>query len=246
MDGVDDAYDKCLNTPFSDLVGSDGCSIKSLVSEHHYDIKTGVSYSDTDYNTLSKTNTLITSLQLGYYYKNFSLNLGTSYYLNESSEYSSSGMNDTLIAASYIFLVENIFIELGAGLILPTYETSYNNNKTDYSINLNINYNIEAITLFVAYNFTLVNDTNIENVASYQNTHTKVVGLGYSPTSKSYLSSSYTESDSVYKGTEVIRTLSMYGYYALDENFFVTSSYAYGLSDTASDNYIAIKFGYYY
>lgn len=246
MDGVDDSYDKCLYTPFTDLVTSDGCSVKSLVSPHHYDIKIGVSYSDTDYNTLSKTDILITSLQLDYYYKKFSLNFSTSYFSNESKEYSDSGMNDSLIAVSYTFVKQNLFVELGAGLILPTYETSYNNNKTDYTANINISYNIKNITTFLAYSFTQVNDIDIDSIASYQDTNTLIGGIGYSASHKIYLSASYNESDSIYKGVDKIQTLSVYSYYAFDENVFTTFNYAYGLSQPASDNYLAFKIGYYF
>ena len=48
MDGVDDKIDKCLDTPFMDLVNKDGCTKSSLISPHHFDIIFGTSYLNYD------------------------------------------------------------------------------------------------------------------------------------------------------------------------------------------------------
>ncbi|MEA1983481.1 MAG: DUF3187 domain-containing protein [Campylobacterota bacterium] len=246
MDGVDDSYDRCLQTPFTDLVNSDGCSVESLVSMHHYSLKTGMSYSDTDYNTLSKTDTVVSSIELDYYYKNFSLGVSTSYYANESEEYSGSGMNDSFLGVGYSLNLEKLLLNLEMSIILPTYETPYNNNNTDYSSSLSASYSFEELTLFATYGFTLVNDDDVQNIASYQNSSYISGGLGYYLSPKLYLSISYNESDSIYKNVTKINTASLYSYYSIDERLFVTVNYAYGLSESASDNYMAFKIGYYY
>ena len=246
MDGVDDRNDKCLYTAFSDLVGSDGCTIESLESLHHFDIITGVSFSDTDYNTLSKTDTTTASLQLDYYYKNFSLSLNSSYYANNSETYSSSGMNDTYLGIDYKLAFNKLYVGLGTGLILPTYDNTLNNNNTDYTANVNLSYNVGNLSLFGAYGYTFVNDNDVKDVVSYQNTNYFSLGLGYFLTSKFNVSSYYNTSDSIFKGVSKIETVSLYAYYSMNDDFFTTLNYSYGLSDTASDNYIALKIGYYY
>lgn len=246
MDGVDDINDKCLYTPFSDLVGSDGCTIESLESLHHFDIITGVSFSDTDYNTLSKTDTTTASLQLDYYYKNFSLSLNSSYFSNSSDTYSASGMNDTYLGVDYKLAFNKLYVSLGTGLLLPTYDTTLNNNNTDYTANVNLSYNIGRISLFGTYGYTFVNDDDVKDIVSYQNSNYFSLGLGYYLTSKFYLSSYYNVSDSIFKDVSKIQTVSLYTYYSINDNFFTTLNYAYGLSDTASDNYLSLKIGYYY
>lgn len=246
MDGVDDVNDRCLYTPFSDLVGSDGCTIESLESLHHFDIITGVSFSDTDYNTLSKTDTTSASLQLDYYYKNFSLSLNGSYYSNDSDTYSASGMNDTYLGVDYRLAFNNLYVSFGAGAILPTYESSLNNNNTDYTANANLSYNMQSLNLFGSYGYTFANDNDVEDVVSYQNSNYFSLGLGYYFTSKFYMSSYYSSSDSIFEGVSKIDTQSIYAYYSINDNYFTSLSYAYGLSDTASDNYLSLKLGYYY
>ena len=38
LDGVEDIHDNCPNTSMTDLVDINGCTIKSLKSNHHFDI----------------------------------------------------------------------------------------------------------------------------------------------------------------------------------------------------------------
>jgi len=246
MDGVDDIDDKCLYTPFTDLVGSDGCTIESLESLHHFSFMTGVSFSDTDYNTLSKTDTTTSSLQLDYYYKNFSVSLNTSYYNNSSETYSNSGMNDTYLGLGYQLAFADLYLGVSVGAILPTYDTSLNNNNTDYTASINLSYTLWSLNLFTTYGYTLVNDSDVQDVVSYQNSNYFSLGLGYYFTHKLYMSSYYNISDSIFKTVPKVETQSLYIYYGINENFFTTLTYAYGLSETASDNYIALKIGYNY
>ena len=57
MDGVDDAQDQCMNTPFSDLVNAKGCTIYSLQSDVNYDIIVGSGYSQINYASQEKADT---------------------------------------------------------------------------------------------------------------------------------------------------------------------------------------------
>lgn len=246
LDGVEDAVDQCPNTPMMDLVDIRGCSIESLVSPHHYDIIVGANYSQVDYSTNEKTDTLTTTLQVDYFYKNISLQASTSYYSSQSGSYSESGMGDSTLAGFYLLPLSRDFrIRLGAGANLPTYEGSLNNNNTDYLALLSASYAIEKVSLFAGYNFTQINDDDIAGVASYQDTHAYSGGVGYSLTPKLYSSLSYYQSDSLYKGVEPIKSASLYGFYSLDTHWFSTFSYAYGLSDSASDHSVSFRLGYY-
>ena len=62
LDGVDDKIDLCPNTPFSDLIDINGCSIKSLVSPHRFDVIYGISNSK-----IESVKTTSHNLQLDYY-----------------------------------------------------------------------------------------------------------------------------------------------------------------------------------
>lgn len=245
MDGVDDTSDQCPNTPFSELVDSRGCSIKSLVSPHHFDIILGVENSQVNYATLEKTDTLTQSLELDYYYKNFSLQVSTSHYNSQKNTFSESGMNDSFLGAYYNLKPnDTLSVRLGAGLILPTYEDALNNNNTDYTASVNISYLFQNMNLFTAYGYTIVRDDNIPGSVAYQNTNYFTVGLGFYPAKDLYLSGAYNSSESIYAGVEKINTASLYMFYNIDENWFTNATYAHGLSDTASDNTVSLRLGH--
>ncbi|EDZ63775.1 hypothetical protein SMGD1_1583 [Sulfurimonas gotlandica GD1] len=248
MDGVDDKTDKCPNTPFSDLVNTSGCTVKSLESPHHFDIIFGINYSQTSYETLENSDTISQSLQIDYYYKNFSLQASTSYYNSQSATYNNSGTNDSFLGAYYkLNPADNLTLRLGAGAIIPTYKSDLNNNNTDLTASASLSYMMKNANIFGGYSYTVVNDDDIvaENVA-YQNTSSYNFGLGFYPTSKIYISGAYNSSDSIYKNVETINTVSINAFYNIDAHWFTTLNYAYGLSDTASDNYASLRVGYYF
>ncbi|MBU0719867.1 DUF3187 domain-containing protein [bacterium] len=253
MDGVEDAADKCPNTPFSELVDDMGCGTQSLVSPHHYDIIYGVNFYQSDYQTLEKADTLSQSLQLDYYYKNFSLQASSSYYTSQDN----SGMNDSFLGAYYKIKQDNgLNIRLGAGIILPTYQTDLYNNDTDYTASVNLSYMHEGVNIFGGYGYTIINDseTNASIIGTktstkkyvYNNTDSFNIGLGFYPQKRLYVSGSYNTTQSMYTGEESIDTASLYGFYTIDENWFASFSYGYGLSSTASDNSASLRLGYYF
>jgi len=250
MDGVEDSLDKCPNTLITDLVDINGCTKKSLVSPHHFDIIVGSSYSQVDYNTFEKTDSLAGTLQVDYYYKNFSLQAATSYFNSDSPSYTNSGMNDSFIATYYQFRpLTNFSFRLGAGVVLPTYDSGLNNNYTDYAAILSFSYSLKYMNIFGGYSFTLVNDEDIDTVdtyVKYQDINSFYGGLGFYPSSNLYMSASYNSTDSIYVGVETIQSASIYTYYGIDEHWFSTFSYAYGLSDSASNHSASIRIGYYF
>ena len=244
MDGVDDALDKCPNSLLTDLVDINGCTKKSLISPHRYDFIIGLNYSDSDYRTLNATDTLASSLQVDYYYKQFSIQASTSFFKTDSGDYSDNGLYDSFLGASYIInTTDKLSVSLSAGLILPTYDTELDNNNMDYTASVNLSYALENINIFGGYSLTLVNDDDIGDI-TYQNTNSFNAGLGYYFSNKLYMSASYSVGDSIYSGLEDIETATVYGYYTIDQDRFVTLSYSSGLSDTASDNYLSLRLGF--
>lgn len=250
MDGVSDPNDKCPNTPFTDLVDINGCTKSSVTQDYHYDIIVGLSYTGSDYTTLNKTDTIATTVQADYYYKNYSIQVATSLYNTQGKHYSESGLQDSFVGGAYQFSPTNdLLLRLSAGAILPTYDTSLGNNKTDYTAGFNLSYTQEKFNIFGGYSYTMINDTDYRDATisiAYQDTHSYSAGVGYNITSKLYLSGSYNISDSIYVDVEKIQTASLYTYYTIDKNWFSTFTYAHGLSDSASKNYLAVKLGYYF
>jgi hypothetical protein len=259
MDGVDDKLDKCPNTPLTDLVDINGCSKKRLLpktSNHHYDIIAGVHYTGANYLSTPATDTYSSSIQIDYYYKDFSLQASTSYYKTDASDgYSESGMNDSFVGAAYnLHLLKELTLRLGAGVLLPTYDTLLNNNNADYLLSLNASYMFEKINLFAGYIYTQVNDDDVYvNLSdgtsynySYKNTNAYNSGVGYYLTNHLYVSGAYHFTQSIYRGIDDAKTVSMYAYYGIDAHWFTNFSYAYGLNDVASDHAVSLRLGYYF
>ncbi|MCK9454878.1 DUF3187 domain-containing protein [Sulfurimonas sp.] len=243
MDGVEDSVDRCPNTPFNELVDIYGCTIKKAWSEEHFSIIYGIGFSEADYATNRNVDTFSQTLQVDYYYEEFSLQASTSYYNSDDD----SGMNDSFLGAYYtLSIFERVSLRLGGGVILPTYDTGFNNNNMDVVASANFSYTAEDINLFGGYSYTVLNDDDIAGVVSYQNTNSYSGGAGFYPLNALYISSYYTNSESIYKDTENIETLTLYTFYSIDKNWFTTFSYTYGLSDTAGDNAVELRLGYYF
>jgi len=247
LDGVDDSVDKCPGTPLSELVDITGCPKKTLISPHHYDIVVGMNYADTD-----DADTVSESLQVDYFYKDFSIQASTSYYQTSGDNgYDDSGFYDTFIGAAYQLKPSNaLTLRVGIGALLPTYDSSLNNNNTDYTASLSLSYALnKSINLFGGYIYTLINDDDYSdgtNEYNYQNTNAYSGGIGFYLSPKVYLSASYNSSESVVEGLEDIETATGYMYVSLKDGLFTTLSYTNGLSDTATDNYLSFRIGRYF
>jgi len=260
MDGVEDSLDKCPNTPFTDLVNSNGCSIQKLtpkVNYHHFDVIVGANYTGSNLVNTPATDNYSASLQIDYYYKDFSLQATTSYYSLDSDDgYNDSGMNDSYIGAAYtLHPTKDLSVRLGLGALLPTYKSSLNNNNTDYSASVNVSYMLNKLNLFGTYIYTNINDDDVTITLSdgssysilYNDTNAYSLGVGYYFTNSLYISGAYNQTESIYKDVNTdAKTVSTYVYYGIDKHWFMNFAYAYGISDTASDNAVSIKLGYYF
>jgi len=212
LDGVDDTIDRCPNTSMTELVDIHGCTIKNLESEHHFDIILGASYSQIDPTTQEKTDTLTTSLQADYYYKNFSLQASTAYFNSESSV-SSSGQTDSFIGAYYqLHPLNALTLRLGGGLLLPTYDAGYDNNNMDYTASASLSYLFKSMNIFGSYSYTIINDDDANYLdvdgnavtITYQDTNSFNIGAGIYPTARLYTSLAYNSNDSIYNAISTI------------------------------------------
>jgi hypothetical protein len=243
MDGVIDKNDLCPNTLLTQLVDINGCTIKNLVSPHHFDIVLGVGYGREE--SLSIENS---SLQFDYYYKEFALQLSSSYFNLKTQEYFDSGQNNTYFNTYYKIDIDNEFlIRFRAGVSFPTYK-SIDENKMDYSLSFYTRYQKNQFKLFGGAGYTLTNDIYSEGSTyqSSQNIGFYMLGLGYNFSNRWYGNLSYHYSESIYLNVDAIETASLYGYYKFNTHWFTTTSYRYGLSKSAIKESIDLKLGYYW
>lgn len=242
MDGVEDQFDQCTNTPFTELVNKYGCTQKS---PHLFNILFGLSSSNTNYDNSEKTDTITKSVQVNYQYNDLSIHANTSYFDSKSNTYDESGMNDTFVGLNYkINSTDTLATTVGFGVILSTYDSTLNNNNMDYTLSAGLNYLLTNGNLFGGYSYTIINDDDVVNTASYQNTNSYNIGVGHNISKKIYLSGSYNQSNSVYTGVKDIKTVSLFGVYSIDTKWFTNFTYTHGISDTASDKYITLRIGY--
>ncbi|HZF70683.1 DUF3187 family protein [Sulfuricurvum sp.] len=247
MDGVEDPYDKCPQTLFSDLVDLDGCAIQSTQNTIHYDLILAEEYSKINYASLQNSDTWTTSFEADIYLKNWILQGLTSYYSSNSTDTTANGWNDTLINVFYrVTPTEKLTLYPGIGVVIPTYKSGYGNEAVDYSVLLNLQYAIDSTKyLFGGYSYTWVNDTNVIQ-ATYQNTQMFQAGLGYQLTPKSTISLSYNQYDTIYQDLEPVRSVRAGYMQNISTHWSIGGDYGYGLSDSASDHSFIIGLKYHY
>lgn len=246
LDGVDDLYDQCPNTPFSDLADGRGCTTSSLYTPAYYDLIMGYHYASSNPSTLENAQTSSATFQADYYYGNISGKLQASYYQSDENGSTIRGFNDTQLSLFYdVKPSDSLLIQVGAGIIFPTYSTGYGNEAADYLASVSVKYSLnDAINLVGGYTYTKINDDPIPNVADYQNTHGFYAGLGYIHSKKGAIHLSYTNTQSIYAGVDPIQALSCTAMIPIDTHWFVLGEYRYGLSDSASDHEAALRIGY--
>ena len=242
FDGVDDAHDKCLDTPFTDLVDSEGCTSSSLVSHHQVDVIVGIAYSQKNETTLEDEQTLYSSLQLDYSYKELNFYLLVSRYQNSYG----SGLDDTYIGGSYTFSISDMLnFSPSLNLALPTYDSGLDNEQVDISAGFELSYFYKSFAFSGAYLYTFINDTDTQGI-EYQNTSAYQLGATYSFNEKVYVNTGIYKSTSMYRGVEDIESFLVDLNYYINNTYFILLNYSHGLSESASDNYVSLKFGYHF
>ena len=242
LDGVDDSIDRCPETLMSELVNTEGCPIHSLLTEHQYDIVAGFDFSQMNYTNNEHVDTLTYTLQFDYFYKNISAQVIASTYSSDNEK----GMNDTLVAGYYqLFLNDQLSLKVGCGLLLPTYETGYNNEATDYFGTIGLTYMLHPeIALLSGYTYLFVKDKNVAKTLTYQNSEAYWAGINYFINNKLTLGTLYNISESIYRDADPIQMISAYCMYRFDSHWFGTANYAYGLNDSTSRHAIDFRLGY--
>jgi len=234
MDGVLDSDDMCQNTPMTDLVDLSGCSKKSLVSPHHFSLIVGKHYE----NDVT-TSYAYSSIEFDYYYKNFSIQLATDYYEMKSNDANTSGINDVYVNMYYMFSpLAHLKLSLGAGIALPSYEGI--GNKADYSLFMYGRYDVKKWSFSTSVGYHFIGDSGMKNTLDYRLT------TGYNWNDVFYSSISYSMSESMSPENTDFTSLSLYGYYKINKNWFSTVKYSYGLNDSDLDYSVGVYIGYYW
>jgi hypothetical protein len=251
FDGVGDKRDKCPNTPISDLVDKNGCTVKSVsIAEEiaRLSLIFGTNYSNYHSKYGNKTRTLSQSLELDYEIKKIKVMLYVSRFSSKNKplkEYDESSFGDTRLSVLYALnqKLPNLKLSVGAGVAIPNYKGVMGNNGFDFYYSLNASYFLDKNSLFATYTYTNIGDKDI-SYASYQNTHALSFGAGRSFNKDLYSSLSLYMSDSIIKSADTIKSLSSFTYYNINDKLYSTFSLSHDLDkDTVSNSY-GLQMGY--
>jgi len=244
IDGVEDAMDRCPNTPFDKLVDRWGCP-----QDNSYNgaltIKIGSDISVDEFSDNVKS----LSLFVNYNYLDWDVSLSNSNYtVFDTSRFSDSG--DIYLSISKLFKSDLLSTKISLGTKQSTKDIDLNSDvyfgtgESDYFASVNFNYLLQKRqNIFLYYGYTFSGDS-LE--IDYKNRHSYSIGSGYALTNRLYSSLSYEYSDSVYADTEAYRAISWFNSYSFSDTYFATVNYAHALDDFSYDYTVSIKFGAYF
>lgn len=246
-DGVEDKFDRCPQTPLSDLVDLNGCTTLKTEKTLHYSILGGVGYSKVNYASQEKVNTTNMSLEANMYMDRWQLQGSVSRYSSNTENSNKSGMDDSVLNLFYrLPLSEQLTITPGMGVIFPTYKTGYGNEAADYSAFASIEYQFSSVLYgFGGYVYTWVNDKDTP-ITTYQNNTSLHAGLAYSMKAGQEWNIHYNANDTIYNDSEVVQTIGIRFFSRLSPHWFVDGNYDYGLSNSASDHSWSLRLGYFF
>ena len=241
MDGVPDALDQCINTPFLDEVDKQGCSTNTLIfpqkrDNGSLDIAFGYGFSNNE-DDIDRETQYTSKLQLSYYLNSWSYTLRTGHYSTDNE----SGMQDTTVKIKRKFkLTKSLKVSLGAAVKLPTYD--FTGNKTDYTLYGSIVYYPKsALSLFAGVSHTFINDETV--ITPLQDTNTFYMGSGYFFTKNLYANIAYSYAESKFTTNHAAQSFMSTLYYKINDKWFTTLSYSHEIEDELHNSF-NVKFGY--
>ncbi len=236
LDGVDDAVDKCPNTPFTQIVGPDGCPVGRIGQERKsgkrgtFYFKLGGGFSSEN----SKTTTT-SSVSLAYAYQNWYLSFSSTYFIHDDNV-GKGGMGDSFLYGSYSKFIKNVYATVGLSTKIPTGSNDFSDKKVDITPSVSLDYIRGKDDYFVYYGYTFKGDSSLKDV------QTASVGAGYQFTKKFYGSLSLDWATSAIDRKSKY-TSSLFALYNFTKRYYTTLSYSYGLNSRATDHSALLKLG---
>ncbi len=223
LDGVEDSFDRCPDTPFDVLVNQYGCPIEKKKSYTIY-LRTGPGYTDSNgyYNYLW-------NFSVGFLYRKIYLSLSTNYYIYDSI-LDKDALGDTYFYGSYTFNLKKLYIYPGITVKIPTATDNLGDGKFDYTPSLYLDYIFNSLDLFVYYGFIFRGNNQFDD------TYTTSIGLGYQ-LDKFYLSGSYD-----FNG-DSSKYVSIFSSFDLTKKYYLLFNYSYGLNQQSIKHFVSLKVG---
>lgn len=224
LDGVEDSRDKCPDTPFLELVDSDGCPLK----RSKFYLRLGLSFSEEQLDQRYST-----SYSLAYAYGNFYVSATGRYYLKTAD---GTGLGDSSLYGSYTFSFDGFYIIPGIRFRLPTGDRKFTDGYVDTTFSGIFDYYVGDFDFFFYGSYTIRSNPLLNN------THTLSAGPGYYLTDSVYANLTY---DLVKSSVREIyyQYLSAFFLFDLTDIFYATLSYSYGLTPDSTDHTASFRIG---
>ena len=264
IDGVDDSIDRCLETPFDELVDEKGCSKSQnpTIDYGEITLKIGTDiFVDNEYDSDSSL-----SLYANYRYSSWDISISNSRSTTNGNYSNSYSDNDIYISLGKDFTLDKDIIKLSLGTkIAGDIEDSRQNRErkyreenssngqnqnqklnkdrdNDYFASINYNHLLnEKQSLFLYYEYTLSGDSEC---IDYQNYSSFSIGTSYLFTPNWYSAISYSYASSLYKDGEESRSIDWFSSYSFTKSIFASIGYNYALDDLSYDNSFSMILGF--
>ncbi len=255
LDGIEDRYDRCPNTPFDAKVDKYGCAVKKTdtnIVNKGLTLRIGTIYRTDDvYDDDSSMN-----FYAGFYYDvwDFSISNIRSMTKSDYNQDYSNTDNDIYLSAGYTFYMPSTALKLSIGTKITgdddssqsrqgkyTFSQNDESRDNDYFGAVSLDHFISAKQdLFLYYSYTRSGDSPSYD---YQDYSSFSIGSGYQFTRDYYSAISYNYTGSIYEDGDAEESLLWYNSYNLTKNLFLIASYSYALKDFSYDNTFTFAVG---
>jgi len=236
IDGVDDAHDLCINTPFDVIVDENGCPYKKgIKGKFLFQIGEDISF-----NTASnRTNTL--NIFLNYNYKQWDFSISSSNFNATNINTVVDTEDDLYLTVGYLSQYGKLNTKISVGTKFAFMDNDSIDRDNDYFISANLDYFISPKqNIFLYHSYTLSGNSD---TTKYENFHSLSLGTGYAVTNKWYSAISYNYAQSPYPHAKDYKALSWFNYYLLPNDFYISSNYARTLNNSSYDHMLSLNIG---
>jgi len=234
LDGVDDAVDRCPDSSFDEIVGSDGCALERLSDDGHLTIEAGMNIGPGERAQI-----------VGLDYRRGAVELSIRSSFRYRSDSDDGGINDSSLYLSYSTELAGYWgIRLSGGLIAPAYDPDGGERRIDTALWVTIMYDRDRYIVEGSYGYRWVGDSGMADIR-YRDSESLSLSVGYLVRDDLYMGASYGISDSIY-GDGVDRIYSIDTLYTLNEKWFAGARWSRVSGDEGDDDYLSLRVGYRY
>ncbi|MEA1879528.1 MAG: hypothetical protein U9N11_02625 [Campylobacterota bacterium] len=237
IDGIEDKFDQCANTPFDVLVDQFGCNENGNAGKLIVKIGTDLGFDSTTQST-STYNFL-----LHYEKNNWTMGVSNSNYIGyDDMNISSNETGDIYTHLGYTLNHDTFSSVLGMGMKVATANTSVGTGENDYFISTRFTTREpqNPYRLFGTFLYTYTGDTS---TAKYEDIFSYSAGIAYTINDNYYTSLYYENSQSIYEDAENYEALVWSNHYTYNDDYFVELDYIRGLDTYSYTHLFAFKIG---